>query len=193
MSAAAAGELLSQESLARDARALLVQYAAADHEQRELRDTFLVALFVGPEAMSRGGPPDHFTASAFVFDADLQRVCLVLHKKAGRWLQPGGHFESVDQTVASAALREATEETGLPDLVVGAELVDLSHHELNSKFGRCRSHLDLRFACVAPKGVRPEVSAESDDVRWWPVEALPDETDEALRSTIPAIRDTLRR
>ncbi len=180
------------ESLASDAHALLVRYASGDRAQRGLREAFLAALSMGPDAMWRAGPPDHFTASAFVFDAGLERVCLVLHKKAGLWLQPGGHFEAVDQVVVSAALREATEETGLPNLVARTELVDLSHHELNSKFGRCRSHLDLRCAFTASSTNEPQVSEESDDAGWWPVEALPEKTDATLRVTIPAVRDLLR-
>ncbi len=189
MIADAPGEWLAKEPLALDARAVLLRYESEDRAQTQLRGQFLATLEADAGAMWRDGPPGHFTASAFVFDADLDKVCLVLHKKAGLWLQPGGHFEGVDQTVASAALREATEETGLPGLIAGTELVDLSHHALNSMFGRCRTHLDLRFAFIDPSGEAPQVSDESDDVRWWPVEALPDHTDDALRRTIPAVRD----
>ena len=115
--------------------------------------------------MWRGGPPDHFTASMFVFDGGGDHVCLVLHKKARLWLQPGGHLEPGDVSVADAALREATEETGLAGLRVRPGLAHLSHHELSSRFGHCRSHRDLRFVATAPPGALPQVSDESDDVR----------------------------
>ena len=35
-------------------------------------------------------------------------------------------------------------------------------------------HLDVRFVAVAPAGAVPVVSEESTDVRWWPVDALPE-------------------
>ena len=35
-------------------------------------------------------------------------------------------------------------------------------------------HLDVRFVAVAPDGAAHAVSEESLDVRWWPVDALPD-------------------
>jgi hypothetical protein len=36
-------------------------------------------------------------------------------------------------------------------------------------------HLDVRFLAVAPEGADHAVSEESLDVRWWPVDALPDD------------------
>lgn len=36
-------------------------------------------------------------------------------------------------------------------------------------------HLDVRFLAVADDGAEPAVSDESLDVRWWPVDALPDD------------------
>jgi hypothetical protein len=35
-------------------------------------------------------------------------------------------------------------------------------------------HLDVRFVAVAPAGAEHVVSEESLDLRWWPVDALPD-------------------
>ncbi len=38
---------------------------------------------------------------------------LTLHPRFGRWLQLGGHCEDTDADIAAAALREATEESGI--------------------------------------------------------------------------------
>ncbi|MBO1755735.1 NUDIX hydrolase [Allobranchiibius sp. CTAmp26] len=175
--------------LASDARSLLAHHVPNDPAQLQLRGEFVRALALGPEAMWRGGPPDHFTASMFVLDARGENVCLVLHKKARLWLQPGGHLEPGDRSVADAALREATEETGLAGLRPRPGLAHLSHHELSSRFGRCRSHRDLRFLATAPPGALPHVSDESDDVRWWPVRDLPRDTDPELRVVVPQLAD----
>lgn len=59
----------------------------------------------------------HFTASAIVFDAPLEHVLLVHHKKIGKWLYPGGHVDE-NQTPAEAAMREVEEETGVHTQVV---------------------------------------------------------------------------
>jgi hypothetical protein len=34
-------------------------------------------------------------------------------------------------------------------------------------------HLDVRYLVRAPAGAVPRISEESDDLRWWPVHALP--------------------
>ena len=41
-------------------------------------------------------------------------------------------------------------------------------------------HLDLQFVAQAPAGAQITLSEESVDLRWWPIDGLPDGTDEAL-------------
>ena len=43
-------------------------------------------------------------------------------------------------------------------------------------------HLDVRYLVRAPAGAVPVISDESDDLRWWPVDGLPPDTD-----TVPAM------
>ncbi|WP_154791976.1 NUDIX hydrolase [Occultella kanbiaonis] len=124
--------------------------------------------------MWRHGTPAHLTASCIVLDADRTHVLLTLHAKIGIWLPFGGHFEPEDASIRDAAERETREESGLSGVQLG-ELVDLDRHALPaSAYSHCTEHLDLRFVGVDPSGrTEPVVSDESDDVRWWPLDALP--------------------
>ncbi len=180
--------------LAADTLEELSWWSPVDQRQDRLRRRFLdLVRREGGRAMHRDGTVDHLTASAFVFDPDLRRVVLVAHRKAGLWLQPGGHLEVGDVGLAGAALREAAEETGLDDLRALPGVVHLSHHTLGARFGRCRSHLDVRYAMIASADRRPSVSPESDDVRWWSIDTLPTDTDEELRKVLPAVAERLPR
>lgn len=162
-------------SLHADAQALLEAWVAPDAAQERLRQRYVAHLRSHPDGTWRECRPDHLTASTLVLDADRSAVLLTLHAKARRWFQVGGHCERDDQTLAGAALREAREESGVPDLVILPVPVQLSEHPVPfcGPDGDVH-HLDVRFVAVAPRASRPEVSEESLDVRWWPLDALPD-------------------
>jgi 8-oxo-dGTP pyrophosphatase MutT (NUDIX family) len=146
-------------------------WAAPDEHQERLRRAFLARLDEGPEALRREGRPSHLTASALVLDASRTSVLLVLHTKTGLWLQPGGHVEDGDASLAAAALREAVEETGIADL----ELLDARPVHLERHPAPCGAehHLDVRFAVGARGRALPVASDESLDAAWFGLDALP--------------------
>ena len=127
--------------------------------------------------------PDH------VLDPTGGRVLLTLHRRANAWFQFGGHLEAADSSVWGAARREAREESGIDILEPLPRPVQLDRHRLVGSFDACREHLDLRYAAVAPDGARSRVSAESHDVRWWPVDALPEGTGAELAPLVSLARD----
>ncbi|HET7399620.1 MAG TPA: NUDIX domain-containing protein [Intrasporangium sp.] len=174
-----------------DARALLEAWGAPGPRQAALRDGMLAHLASHPDAMAKTGPPAHFTGSVLVLDHTLAAVLLTHHRRARAWFQFGGHYEPGDSSVWAAARREGREESGIPDLAVRPEIVHLDRHRLVGDFGRCREHLDIRFAAVAPDGVDPSVSDESIDVRWWPVDGLPEDTRDELLPLVTAARSAL--
>jgi 8-oxo-dGTP pyrophosphatase MutT (NUDIX family) len=158
-----------------DALRVLGTFRTDGHEQERLRTSYVDFLLAHPDGLTRDCVPAHLTASALILDDTASHVLLTLHRKGGFWAQTGGHCEPQDATLADAALREATEESGVGGLrLVGDGPVDLDRHVLSSAFGTCGEHLDVRYAVVAPAGARPTVSDESSDVAWFPVEALPD-------------------
>lgn len=155
-----------------DATAVLRGWSAPTPEQEDLRRSYLAHLAAHPDGVVKAGPPAHLTASCLVLSDDGSEVLLTHHRKADAWFQLGGHLEPQDASLHAAATREAREESGLPDLAPSATPLQLDRHVLVGAFGRCHEHLDVRYAALAPRGSRPVVSAESHDVRWWPVEGL---------------------
>jgi 8-oxo-dGTP pyrophosphatase MutT (NUDIX family) len=118
-----------------------------------------------PDSLLRSCRAGHFTGSALVVHADRQRVLLMLHAKAGLWLQPGGHADG-QADLGEVAWREATEETGIDGLVLRRPAIDLDIHEFRPRVGEPHTHLDVRYLIEAPDGAQPKGNAESHALRW---------------------------
>jgi 8-oxo-dGTP pyrophosphatase MutT (NUDIX family) len=169
----------ADRALHADVTAVLTNWPAPDPSQAAVREGFLGLLAARPDATRRKCAPGHITASAVVLTPDRCSVLLTLHPRIGRWVQLGGHCERADASLARAALREATEESGIPGLCIDPVPVHLDIHPVTCSLGVPTRHFDVRFRIIAPAGAEPVISAESDDLRFWPVDALPPEFDGA--------------
>ena len=159
---------------------MLTDWRPPDRSQDSIRNAVLAFLDAREDACRRECAPGHITASALVLDHTGSQVLLTLHPRLGRWVQLGGHCEDSDADILGAALREATEESGVDGLRLSPELAAINVHALTCSLGVPTRHLDLQFLAHAPAGAQIVVSDESDDLRWWPIDALPDGTDDAL-------------
>lgn len=173
-----------------DAVATLSDWKPEDAQQEALRHAFLALLDARADACLRACEPGHVTSSAMLVDHSGEHVILTLHPRVGRWLQLGGHCEPADTTLAGAALREATEESGIGGLDVDPVPVHLDVHPITCSLGSPTRHFDVRFLVRAPEGAEPVRSAESLDLAWWPLDALPDGSD--LGPLATATSDRLR-
>lgn len=160
--------------------ALLSDWQTPDPGQDSLRHAVLSFLLARDDACRRECVPGHITASTLVLDHAGREVLLTLHPRLGRWVQLGGHCDDTDIDIVAAALREATEESGVADLRLEPELVAVHVHPVTCSLGLPTRHLDLQFVAHAPPGAQIALSDESLDLQWWPVDALPDGTDDAL-------------
>jgi len=151
--------------------ALLGRVDRSDPDVARAADRVLALVEGADLPADRRTRPGHLTGSAFVVSSDRRAAVLLLHRKLGLWLQPGGHADE-DTNLAAVALREATEETGIPGLRIDPTPVDVDVHEVRPPREDPHLHLDVRFLVVAPPGAVPVANEESEDVRWVPVDEL---------------------
>jgi 8-oxo-dGTP pyrophosphatase MutT (NUDIX family) len=143
-------------------RELLAQRDPADDREALSLTRMRAELDRLPHPFDREADPTHVTASAFVVGP--RGVLLLLHKRIAIWVQPGGHLDPGEE-LASAALREAEEETGLdlahpPD---GPRVVNIDVHP----GGRGHTHLDVRYLLCAGDQDPAPPPGESPHVRWF--------------------------
>lgn len=130
-------------------------YLARYPEDTQRLSPLLEMLDHGQSDMTaRSTLPGHVTCGAFLTDRD-GRVLLIQHRALSRWLLPGGHVESGDETLVGAALRELVEETGIAPETVGTPAgrehlpIDVDVHVIpaNPQKGEPEHwHADFRFA-----------------------------------------------
>ncbi len=178
--------------------ATLAHHRPAD--EKETQDLESMRGFAAslPEPFSRTQWPAHFTGSAVVVDPSGARVCLLLHRKLQRWLQPGGHAEPADGgDLQRTALREAREETGLEVALhpTAPRPLDVDVHVIPARKDEPEHrHLDIRYLVVAAEPERlAHDAAESSGAGWlgWD-EALARADEAPLRRLLEKARAALR-
>lgn len=160
----AAGLLTEPGSLA-DATAQVEAALLPGHRERTRRRV-LDFCHRYDDALHRSCRPGHLTGSGFVVDPSAGKVLLILHRKLGRWLQPGGHADG-DGLLSRVAYREILEETGLADVVVLSPAFDIDIHAIPARGADPEHlHLDLRFLAVASASGALNPNHETGGARW---------------------------
>lgn len=156
---------------------LLNQYQESDSENLISRALLIDFATQYENCCERTLLLGHFTGSCWLVSGDGERVLLTHHKKLGRWLQLGGHADG-DSDLASVALREAEEESGLTDLTVETEIFDLERHAIPARANEPEHyHHDVRFVVRANGSEEFVVSDESHALAWRNIRELVNDAD----------------
>lgn len=164
-------------------RTLVADHVATSPREVEAKARFLAALDLLDDPYDEHADTTHVTASAVV--VGTRGTVLHLHKRLGRWMQPGGHIDRGEDP-PGAAVREATEELGLEVTHPGSGplLIHLDVHE--AALGH--THLDLRYLLFAVADDPHPPPGESPEARWFDWQEASEAADDALAPALGIAR-----
>ena len=147
--------------------ATVEHFVPKDDIQRRAQETVLDFAAKHQDALHRSCLDGHFTGSSWVVDHSGSSGLVLLHTKVDRWLQPGGHADG-NGCLGSVALREAAEETGIADLEIWTDPIDIDVHLFVNRSASEPSHLhlDIRYLVKAPREAVVRGNEESQALRW---------------------------
>ena len=180
---------------------LLAELAAhLPADEREAESLEWMRRFVAAPAdpLARDNPVGHMTASAVVARPSGDAFLLVYHRKLTRWLQPGGHVEYSDPSAFDAAVREASEESGIPAdhfaSPSGARILDVDVHLIPArKTEPAHHHFDVRFLLTTASDIdRAATDDPTRPIEWrtWDA-AMSSGVDESLARALTKARREL--
>ncbi|WP_063736521.1 GNAT family N-acetyltransferase [Kitasatospora aureofaciens] len=169
----------TRDSITTTALAYLERHPAERGRLQPLLD--LLATAASPT--SRATLPAHVTCSAAVIDRDLN-VLHIRHRATGLVLCPGGHGEPGDESLLATAVREASEEAGIPpgalclvprllDQPIDIDVNDIAPNP--AKGEGAHQHFDFRFAFYLTDGEPPATVLQEEEVtgaQWRPLEEV---------------------
>lgn len=148
----------------------LAQYKTHYTEEISIVDQLQDFVQAYPDCFERSLSIGHITGSAWLVNETGTHVLLTHHRKLNAWLQLGGHADG-DADVNRVALREAEEESGLPQIEpVDSRIFDVDIHAIPAiKSDPAHFHYDVRYAFRALGSDDFTISDESNALAWIPI------------------------
>lgn len=154
------------------------------------RQALLYAIDRLESPLTRDNPIAHFTASAWIVNANRTRVLMAWHNLYKTWAWTGGHADG-DSDLLSVALREAHEETGVGSIepvirdIYSVEVLPVNAHFKRGAFVPAHLHLNVTYLLTAddaqPIRCKPD---ENSAVAWLGLEEAAENREEPFMAVV---------
>lgn len=145
----------------------LKNYFPSNKEEIEYKTKMLNFIYENENCFERSLHTGHFTASAWLLNNKMNHALLMLHTKLNIWVQLGGHCDG-DFNLLKVAIKEATEESGIVDIVpVHENIFDIDVHLIpENKEIQSHYHYDVRFLLRCNNNQEIRSNHESKQLKW---------------------------
>ncbi|MEO6508366.1 MAG: NUDIX domain-containing protein [Patescibacteria group bacterium] len=108
---------------------------------------------------------DHYCAFYVPIDRKTKQLYLIVHKKSGLWMPPGGHIDKGEDPV-TAVKRECNEELNFEITNEPVELFTISVDPIDNPIQPCKIHYSLWYMVKMDKMEFEYNEKESTDGKW---------------------------
>jgi len=148
---------------------LLIKYKPLDVDEEKSKKEIIEFVKANKECFDNDFKLGHITGSALVVDQNIKYTLLTYHPHIKKWLQFGGHSDSLSD-VLQTGFREAQEESGMKSLKFipkHKNIFDLDVHPIPARNNMpVHNHYDIRIILMADKNEPFVVSYESKELKW---------------------------
>lgn len=147
--------------------------------RQEEQDKKVILNFIkeyGSQALLRDNEIAHITSSGFIMNPTFDKVLLVHHNIRNTWSWTGGHADG-DEDLLRVALKEATEETGVEDILVltnqiaSLDILPVFGHIRKSIYVNAHLHLSAAYLLIADENSTVRICFdENSGVEWFPLD-----------------------
>jgi len=160
----------------RQLKQVISAYKPQDAQEAEDQRIMLACMERFSDLLTRENELCHFTASGWVVNPSRTKVLMVFHNIYQSWSWTGGHADG-ESNLATVAMREVAEETGVNDLKlldnapISLEILTVEHHIKHGKPVSAHLHFNLTYLMEADDSTPLSVKAdENSAVAWVPIE-----------------------
>ena len=156
-----------------DIRASIDSYIPYNEQEQKDKKLILDFMAANRDAFDRSNLTAHMTASAWVVNHGRDKVLMVYHKIYDSWSWTGGHADG-ERDLASVALREVTEETGVRSArlvsedIYSLEVLTVDGHEKHGHYVPSHLHMNVTYLIEADENEELTVCEdENSGVQWF--------------------------
>lgn len=151
-------------------------YMPINQQEEHDKEVMLRYIERNEDCLDRKNKTAHFTTSIWTVNKERTKTLMVYHNIYDSWAWIGGHADG-EEDLASVALRELREETGIKGAalvsrdILSLEILTVEGHEKKGSYVPSHLHLNITYLAEADEGEELTVNKEENQaVKWWSFE-----------------------
>ncbi|WP_294725355.1 NUDIX hydrolase [uncultured Fusobacterium sp.] len=156
----------------------LKEYKPFNEQEKRDKELILQWLQNGDKIFTRENKVAHITVSAWIVNANRDKVLMVYHNIYDSWAWLGGHADG-NKNLREVVLKEVEEESGVKEVkflsadIFSIEILTVAGHEKRGEYVSSHLHLNFTFLLEADEKMSLQIKPdENSGVEWIKVDEI---------------------